>query len=107
MVEEIRTELANGEELEDIKDRSHEFIDSYLPVYYNGIIEEWKAMPSEYNDRGSAELGQRSAKYYKVRTVVRAVFWLALLAGLYLISTRLWWQGGGGYCVGTLEVCGL
>jgi hypothetical protein len=49
----------------------------------------------------------RSAKYYKVRTVVRAVFWLALLAGLYLISTRLWWQGGGGYCVGTLEVCGL
>jgi hypothetical protein len=57
MVEEIRTELANGEELEDIKDRSGEFIDSYLPVYYNGIIEEWKAMPSEYNDRGSAELG--------------------------------------------------
>ena len=57
MVEEIRTELANGEELEDIKDRSHEFIDSYLPVYYNGIIEEWKNMPSEYNDRGSAELG--------------------------------------------------
>jgi hypothetical protein len=57
MVEEIRAEIANGEELEDIKDRSHEFIDSYLPVYYNGIIEEWKAMPSEYNDRGSAELG--------------------------------------------------
>jgi hypothetical protein len=48
----------------------------------------------------------RSAKYYKVRKLVRAVFWLALLAGLYLISTRLWWAGGG-YCVGTLEVCGL
>ena len=58
MVEEIRTEIANGEELEDIKDRSGEFIDSYLPVYYNRIIEEWKEMPSEYNDRGSAELGQ-------------------------------------------------
>ena len=58
MVEEIRAEIANGEELEDIKDRSGEFIDSYLPVYYNGIIEEWKNMPSEYNDRGSAELGQ-------------------------------------------------
>ncbi len=57
MIEEIRTELANGEELEDIKDRQHEFIDSYLPVYYNGIIEEWKNMPSEYNDRGSSELG--------------------------------------------------
>lgn len=58
MVEEIRAEIANGEELEDIKDRSGEFIDSYLPVYYNRIIEEWKNMPSEYNDRGSAELGQ-------------------------------------------------
>jgi hypothetical protein len=58
MAEEIRAEIANGEELEDIKDRSGEFIDSYLPVYYNQIIEEWKAMPSEYNDRGSAELGQ-------------------------------------------------
>ena len=57
MAEEIRQEIANGEELEEIKDRSNEFIDSYLPVYYNGIIEEWKAMPSEYNDRGSAELG--------------------------------------------------
>ena len=57
MVEEIRAELANGEELEDIKDISHEFIDSYLPVYYNQIIDEWKAMPSEYNDRGSSELG--------------------------------------------------
>jgi hypothetical protein len=57
MAEEIRAEIANGEELEAIKDRSHEFIDSYLPVYYNGIIEEWKAMPSEYNDRGYAELG--------------------------------------------------
>ena len=58
MVEEIRAELSNGEELEDIKDRSGEFIDSWLPVYYNQIIDEWKAMPSEFNDRGSAELGQ-------------------------------------------------
>jgi len=48
----------------------------------------------------------KSANYYKVRAVVRAVFWLALLAGLYLISTRLWW-GDGGLCIGTLEVCGL
>ena len=57
MVEEIRTELARGEELEDIKDRSGEFIDSYLPVYNNRIIEEWTLMPSDYTDRGSAELG--------------------------------------------------
>ena len=57
MVEEIRAEIANGEELEDIKDRSGEFIDSYLPVYNNRIIEEWQNMPNEYNNRGSAELG--------------------------------------------------
>ena len=58
MVEEIRTELANGEELENIKDRSGEFIDSWLPIYNNRIVEEWQAMPSEYDNRGSAELGQ-------------------------------------------------
>ena len=57
MVEEIRTELASGEELEDIKDRSGEFIDSWLPVYNNRIIEEWTLMPNDYTDRGSAELG--------------------------------------------------
>jgi hypothetical protein len=57
MVEEIRTELARGEELEDIKDRSGEFIDSWLPVYNNRIIEEWTHMPNDYTDRGSAELG--------------------------------------------------
>jgi hypothetical protein len=48
----------------------------------------------------------RSNSYYKVRRVVRAVFWLSLFAGFYLISTRLWWNGGG-YCVGSVEVCGL
>ncbi len=48
----------------------------------------------------------RSANYYRVRRVVRAVFWFALLAGLYLIATRIWW-GDGGLCIGTLERCGL
>ncbi len=57
MVEEIRSELSRGEELEDIKDRSGEFIDSWLPVYNNRIIEEWTLMPNDYTDRGSAELG--------------------------------------------------
>jgi len=57
MAEEIRAELAQGEELEVIKDRSGEFIDSYLPIYNNQIVEEWQAMPSEYDNRGSAELG--------------------------------------------------
>jgi hypothetical protein len=58
MVEEIRAELANGEELEAITDRSGEFIDSYLPIYNNQIIEEWQSMPNEYDNRGYAELGQ-------------------------------------------------
>jgi hypothetical protein len=31
----------------------------------------------------------RSPTYYRVRRAVRVVFWLALLAGLYLISTRM------------------
>jgi hypothetical protein len=48
----------------------------------------------------------RSNSYYKVRRLVRVAFWSSLLIGLYLISTRLWWNGGG-YCVGSLEVCGL
>ena len=57
MVEEIRTELSQGVELEDIKDRSGEFIDSWLPVYNNRIIEEWTLMPNDYTNRGAVELG--------------------------------------------------
>ena len=57
MKDEIKTELANGETLDDIKDRSNELVDSYLPVYYDGIIKEWQDMPSEYDNRGSQELG--------------------------------------------------
>jgi hypothetical protein len=48
----------------------------------------------------------KSARYYQVRRAVRAVFWLALLAGLYLIATRIWWNDGG-LCIGTIERCGL
>jgi hypothetical protein len=57
IVEEIRAELSQGEDLDTIKDRSGEFIDSWLPVYNNRIIEEWTLMPNDYTDRGSAELG--------------------------------------------------
>ena len=57
MVEEIRAELSQGKDLDTIKDRSGEFIDSWLPVYNNRIIEEWTLMPNDYTDRGSAELG--------------------------------------------------
>ena len=57
MIEEIRADLANGEELEVIKDRSGEIIDNYLPIYNNQIVEEWQAMPSDYDDRGQHEVG--------------------------------------------------
>ena len=57
MKEEILAEIARGEDLDQIKDRSGEFIDGYLPIYNNRIIEEWQAMPSEYDNRGAADLG--------------------------------------------------
>ena len=55
--QEIMQEIAKGVDLESIKDRSYELVDSYVPVYHNRIIEEWQEMPGEYDDRGWAELG--------------------------------------------------
>jgi hypothetical protein len=57
MKEDFKTELANGSNLERIRDSNGEWVDGYLPVYYNQIVQEWQQMPSEYNDRGHAELG--------------------------------------------------
>ena len=57
MKEEIRAALADGEDLESVKDRSGEIADSYCPIYNNQIIEEWQAMPGEYDDRGVQEIG--------------------------------------------------
>jgi hypothetical protein len=59
MKDEFKTEIEKGYiELDEIRDNSGEWVDGYLPVYYNEIVEEWQEMPSEYNDRGHAELGQ-------------------------------------------------
>jgi hypothetical protein len=57
IAQEIKQEIANGQTLEEIKDRSHELADSYVPVYNNRVLEEWQSMPSDYDNRGSAELG--------------------------------------------------
>lgn len=57
IVKELRTAIANGEELEELRDNSGEWVDGYVPVYNNRIIEEWQEMPGEYDDRGAAELG--------------------------------------------------
>jgi hypothetical protein len=58
MKDEFKTEIAKGYiTLEEIQDNSGEWVDGYLPVYYNQIVQEWQEMPSEYNDRGAQELG--------------------------------------------------
>ncbi len=57
VMQEIKQEISNGQTLEEIKDRSHELIDNYVPVYNNRVIEEWQSMPSDYDNRGSAEMG--------------------------------------------------
>ena len=56
MKEELRDSLKYST-IEEIEDRSGEFIDGYLPVYNNCIVEEWQSMPSDYDNRGAAELG--------------------------------------------------
>ena len=56
MKEELREEMKHST-IEDIEDRSGEFIDGYLPVYNNRIVEEWQSMPSDYDNRGAVELG--------------------------------------------------
>jgi hypothetical protein len=48
----------------------------------------------------------RSPTYYRIRGLVRLAFALLLLAGLYLIATNIWWDGTG-FCVGSIERCGL
>jgi hypothetical protein len=60
MKEEFTNAIENGETLESIRDNSGEWVDGYLPIYYNKIVEEWQEMPAEYNDRGKAELGADS-----------------------------------------------
>ena len=57
IVQEIKQEITNGQTLEEIKDRSHELADSYVPVYNNRVLEEWQSMPSDYDNRGAQELG--------------------------------------------------
>lgn len=57
IMQEFKREIAQGIDLEDIKDRSYEYVDNYVPVYNNRIIQEWQDMPSDYDNRGSAELG--------------------------------------------------
>lgn len=62
MLQEIKGELEKGVELDEIKDNAGEWIDGYLPIYNNRIIEEWQNMPSEYDDKGIAEFGSEGER---------------------------------------------
>jgi len=57
IMQEIKQELTNGDDLSDVRERSYELVDNYVPIYNNHVIEEWKAMPSEYDNRGATEYG--------------------------------------------------
>ena len=55
--EDLKQTITNGEDMESIRDNSGEWIDGYLPIYNNRIIEEWQNMDGDYDNRGAAELG--------------------------------------------------
>ena len=81
MITEIKREIDNGAELEELRDNSGEWVDGYLPVYNNRIIEEWQNMPSEYDNRGAAELGHLEQKINIVNLMT---------LDLYLYYSDLW-----------------
>jgi hypothetical protein len=51
-------------------------------------------------------LRHKSKNYFRVRRVVRLVFWGALLIGIYYVATHLNWVGDG-YCWGSMDKCYL
>lgn len=57
IIKELKTSIAYGEELQSIRDNQGQWVDGYLPIYNNQIIDEWKEMPNEYDNRGAQELG--------------------------------------------------
>jgi len=57
IMKDLKETITNMDDLYNIRDNSGEWIDGYIPVYNNQIIEEWQNMPGEYDDRGAEELG--------------------------------------------------
>jgi hypothetical protein len=49
---------------------------------------------------------QRSKRYYQVRTVARATFWLLALATIYFLATHINYTPDG-YCFGSMNECYL
>ena len=80
IMQEIKQEIEQGQDLDSIQDRSYELVDNYVPVYNNRVIEEWTVMPSEYDNRGSAELGHNCEEMDIIRL---------MSADLYIYYTEL------------------
>ena len=79
MITEIKREIDNGAEIEELRDNSGEWVDGYLPVYNNRIVEEWQSMPSEYDNRGYTEFGGGEINIINLMTL-----------DLYLYYSDLW-----------------
>lgn len=46
----------------------------------------------------------RTKNYYRVRTVVRVIFWAGVLAVMYTLATHIHYTENG-YCWGTIQQC--
>jgi hypothetical protein len=40
----------------------------------------------------------------KTKTIIRALFWGAVLVAFYFIATHIWWVGNG-FCFNTADAC--
>ena len=80
IMQEIKQEIEQGQDLDSIQDRSYELVDNYVPVYNNRVLEEWKDMPSDYDNRGAQELGHNCEEIDIIRL---------MSADLYIYYTEL------------------
>ena len=80
IMQEIKQEIEQGQDLDSIQDRSYELVDNYVPVYNNRVLEEWKNMPSDYDNRGAQELGHNCEEIDIIRL---------MSADLYIYYTEL------------------
>jgi hypothetical protein len=80
IMQEIKQEIEQGQDLDSIQDRSYELVDNYVPVYNNRVLEEWQNMPSDYDNRGAQELGHNCEEIDIIRL---------MSADLYIYYTEL------------------
>jgi hypothetical protein len=83
MKEEILAEMARGATLEEIKDRAGEWIDNHLPIYNYEILNQWQAMPGDYDDRGAEEYGTREIKIIDLMSLDLHLYYSDLLSEVF------------------------